>query len=160
MKKERDECGRSREEAIVGQESILKLILTNDVFRESDMEFILRPNDLYVLGNNWSKVLDGPRAEDRVLIRCSLVGVIPRGENEAGFSLSHSSSNEVSVLEAGALDVNDALTPDRNREDHPHRRVQLHRREENHKVVLEDKEQEITTQYFDSVSRNQINSKV
>ncbi len=114
MKEERNERGAPRKETIVGEESILELILTNDMFCESHMDFILGSEDLNVLGNTGGIVLDGPRPEDRVLICRSLICIVPSRKDKTSLSLIHSSPNQVSVLEAGALEVNHTGAPNWN----------------------------------------------
>lgn len=68
MKKERDKCGRARRQTVVCQKGVLELILANHVLRKFDMNLVLGPEYLHILRHFGREVLDGPRAQDCMLV--------------------------------------------------------------------------------------------
>ena len=61
---------------------------------------------------------------------------VARGDHEAGLGVLHAAARQVAVLERRALDVDDALRPDRDLQDDLHRRVEFGRAHQHHEVVL------------------------
>lgn len=97
------------------------------------------PEYLHVLRHTGRKVLHRPRAQYRVLIGGRLVRIVARRQYKAGLRLVHTRPRQIAVLQARALYVDDALRPDGHLQDHAHGGVQLHRTEQHHVEVLQQR---------------------
>ena len=68
VEEERGERADGGEDAVVGEEGVLELLLAHHVLREADVELVLRPEDLHEQGTHRREVLHRPRAQDRRLV--------------------------------------------------------------------------------------------
>lgn len=97
------------------------------------------PEYLHILRHTGREILHRPRSQNRVLVGGRFVRIVARGQYETGLRLVHASARQIAVLQARTLDVDDALRPNRHLQDHAHRGVQLHRAEQHHVKVLQQR---------------------
>lgn len=56
------------------------------------------PKYLHILRHTRCKILNRPRAQYRMLVGCSLIGIIASGEYEASLGLIHSRTCQIAIL--------------------------------------------------------------